>query len=139
MAEDWGVYGLWWQAGLVVSVRKARGPYTGLLDLPGGAPDAGETPAQTLRRELLAECGVDVESRGSWHPFDLRTTRDSRGEPIDFRHRGLIAAVRVTGDVQSVRDVEDVATVELIDPTRHPTQEISPLLLHALTIPDEPG
>lgn len=48
-----GVYGVWTQDGKLVTVRKARGPYTGLLDLPGGSPEPGESPEQTLRRELV--------------------------------------------------------------------------------------
>lgn len=47
-------------AGRAVLRRKARGPYLGLLDLPGGSPVPGESPEETLRRELIEERGVCV-------------------------------------------------------------------------------
>ncbi|TDC21873.1 NUDIX domain-containing protein [Kribbella albertanoniae] len=56
--KHFGVYGVWLQAGRLVLVRKSRGPYDGLLDLPGGSPEAGESEVDTLRRELREECGV---------------------------------------------------------------------------------
>ena len=36
------------------------GPYNGKLDLPGGTIEWGETPEQTLIRELNEEVGIDV-------------------------------------------------------------------------------
>ena len=46
-----GVYGLWKQDDRLVLIRKLRGPYSGLLDLPGGSPECNETEDQTLARE----------------------------------------------------------------------------------------
>lgn len=129
--EHRGVYGLWRQHGLLVAVRKARGPYTGLLDLPGGAPEDSETPEETLRRELAEECGVTLHRHGPWHPFELHVTRDSSGGPIDFRHRGLITPVTVLDEVAAV---QDVTGVELVDPTTTPLEQLSALTQHALTI-----
>ena len=42
-------------------VPKVTGPYVGRLDLPGGAVDPYEDPADTLVRELREECGLAVE------------------------------------------------------------------------------
>lgn len=44
----YGVYGAWCQNGRVVAIRKARGPYTGMLDLPGGSPEGDETSEETF-------------------------------------------------------------------------------------------
>ena len=57
--EYYGVYGIWRQNGLIVAIRKGRGPYLGMLDLPGGSPQPGETSGETLERELQEECGVN--------------------------------------------------------------------------------
>ncbi|GAA4421432.1 hypothetical protein GCM10023169_14370 [Georgenia halophila] len=96
----------------MVVVRKSRGPYLGLLDLPGESPESGESPEKTLVRELLEECGVRPARFLSWHEFDLGVDRDSAGRTIDLRHRGRIALVEVTDAVAEIRDVEDVAAVE---------------------------
>ncbi|WP_369407404.1 NUDIX domain-containing protein [Schumannella soli] len=70
--EHFGVYGAWLQDGRLVTVEKARGPYTGWLDLPGGTPAAGETREQTLACELDEECAAAVRSVLEWHPFEFR-------------------------------------------------------------------
>jgi 8-oxo-dGTP pyrophosphatase MutT (NUDIX family) len=111
-----GVYGAWLQHGFLVTVEKARGPYAGWLDLPGGAPEPGETAEQVLRRELVEECGVELGSVTSWHEHTFQVDRASDGTAIDFRHRATIALIRVTGDVTSVYDAENVARVVLHPP-----------------------
>jgi 8-oxo-dGTP pyrophosphatase MutT (NUDIX family) len=112
--DHFGVYGAWLQDGRLVTVEKARGPYTGWFDLPGGSPEPGESAAQTLRRELVEECGVAVAEIESWHEFDVHVDRASDGSVIDFRHRGRIALVRVVEPVQPIEGVEDVARVVLL-------------------------
>jgi len=44
----------------VLLVRRAVDPGKGLWSLPGGYMDAGEMPAEALRREVLEEVGLDV-------------------------------------------------------------------------------
>lgn len=44
----------------LLCVLKARGPYLGLWDLPGGTPEAGETGLETLKREVFEETGLRV-------------------------------------------------------------------------------
>lgn len=128
-----GIYGIWFAAdGRVPLIRKSRGPYSGLLDLPGGTPEVGEAPEQTLRRELTEECGVTEAHVRSWHEFDLVVVRDSSGHPIDFRHSGLIAVLDVSQAPSPVRDVEDVTMVELRDPRRLALAECSALLVEGL-------
>ena len=134
--EHYGVYGVWRQSGRVVAIRKARGPYTGMLDLPGGSPEPDETAMNTLKRELLEECGVTNIHVSSWHTFDFYVERSSSGEPIEFHHSGLIALVTVTGDIELGEDVEDVTRVELIDPTQHSVEEFTPAFAYALKLLD---
>jgi 8-oxo-dGTP pyrophosphatase MutT (NUDIX family) len=84
-----GIYGLVETSGLLLTVRKTRGPYRGLLDVPGGASEAGDVDmTATLRRELLEETGRELLSVGPWHKFSFTVTRDSSGNPIDFVHAG---------------------------------------------------
>ena len=55
-----GIYGVIKKEGKILLIQKARGPYTGLYDLPGGSPKEGEKSEQTLRREIKEETGCDV-------------------------------------------------------------------------------
>ena len=132
--EHYGVYGIWRQSGLVVVIRKGRGPYLGMLDLPGGSPQPGETAMETLERELLEECGLNKVAVSSWHAFDFQVEKSSSGEPIEFHHRGLIALVTVQDKVHFIEGVEDVEGVELIDPMQHAVEEFTPAFSYALSL-----
>jgi 8-oxo-dGTP pyrophosphatase MutT (NUDIX family) len=130
--DHFGVYGAWLQDGRLVTVEKARGPYTGWFDLPGGSPEPGESAAETLRRELVEECGVAVAEIESWHEFDVHVDRASDGSVIDFRHRGRIALVRVVEPVQPIEGVEDVARVVLL--AIDSSASVTPAVLLARTL-----
>lgn len=127
-----GVYGLWKQDDQLVLIRKARGPYTGLLDLPGGSPEINEPEDRALARELEEECGVSLTAILRQERFTIHVDRSSAGNPIDLIHSGILNSVNVTGRVQAILDVEDVAAVELFDSRRHSTEEFSPLVHEAL-------
>lgn len=129
-----GVYGLWKEDDQLVLIRKARGPYTGLLDLPGGSPETNETDNQTLGRELEEECGVTLSSILRQEPFTIHVDRSNAGDPINLIHSGLIKKVKVTGKVKNIRAFEDVAAVELFDSRHHSTDEFSPLIREALRL-----
>ena len=45
----------------VLLVRRAKEPYLGQWDCPGGFVDPGEHPEQAVRRELLEELGLQVD------------------------------------------------------------------------------
>lgn len=55
-----GAYGLIIEDNKIVLIKKVGGPYNGKLDLPGGTIEWGETPEETLIRELNEEVGIDV-------------------------------------------------------------------------------
>ncbi|MFI5731237.1 NUDIX domain-containing protein [Kribbella sp. NPDC051587] len=125
-----GIYGVWRQAGRLVLVRKARGPYDGLLDLPGGTPERGESTDATLRRELWEECGVELTHVLETARFEIRVGRDSSGRPIDLTHAGLISRVKVEGPVVLDIAAEDVRGVVLA--TAADEAVFSPLVSEAL-------
>lgn len=55
-----GSYGFIIKNDKIALIKKARGGYTGLLDLPGGGIEHDETPVEALHRELKEEAGVTV-------------------------------------------------------------------------------
>lgn len=132
MTRHFGVYGLWLERGKLVLVRKARGPYTGLLDLPGGAAEPGETTEETLRRELREEAGVGLTDIRLSYPFSIRVHADSAGHPINFHHEGVIADVRVAGQIRYNISDQDVAGVVLAEDLV--SDQLSPLATEALRL-----
>ena len=52
-----GIYGILVRDNQLLLVRKSRGPYSGLLDLPGGKPEPGESDSEALIREWKEETG----------------------------------------------------------------------------------
>jgi len=64
-----GVYVILADAGRLLLIQKARGHYTGWLDLPGGSIEFGESPEECARREVCEETGLTVtalELIGVW-------------------------------------------------------------------------
>lgn len=57
-----GIYGYIERDGAIMLIIKKRGPYTGMYDLSGGSPEAGETEFQTLKREIKEETGCNLIS-----------------------------------------------------------------------------
>lgn len=55
-----GSYGILIEDEKILLIRKKTGPYDGLLDLPGGSLEFGETPGDALKREFLEETGLDI-------------------------------------------------------------------------------
>jgi 8-oxo-dGTP pyrophosphatase MutT (NUDIX family) len=74
----------------ILLVHKTRGPYAGLLDLPGGHPEPGETWPQTLERELQEELGLTTKAIGDFRPFAVHVEESSTGEQLDFHHHGVV-------------------------------------------------
>jgi 8-oxo-dGTP pyrophosphatase MutT (NUDIX family) len=128
--RHFGVYALWQQEARLVLVHKARGPYEGLLDLPGGSPEPGEPPLITLRRELHEECGVSLTRVLDTRTFEFQLTRNSAGQPINFTHTGLITLVEVNDPVTQDITAEDVRGTALA--TAAHTHLFSPLVHEAL-------
>lgn len=59
MHAHFGIYGYIEKNGKVLVIEKARGPYKGMYDLPGGSPEEGENNEETLKREFKEELGVE--------------------------------------------------------------------------------
>ncbi len=57
-----GAYGVIIHDGQIALVKKANGGYKGKLDLPGGGMEHKELPEETLKREILEEAGIHVQS-----------------------------------------------------------------------------
>lgn len=129
-----GVYGVAVRGGFVLLVRKNRGPYKGMLDLPGGRLKRGETRAVALTRELREEMGCDGRAVGPWRRFELHFRyRGRRGERRVFIHRGWWCGVMLRGAIDWQRTLEDVSGVVRVRlKSLRAREDISPLARQVL-------
>lgn len=94
-----GSYGLIIKDDKIALIKKARGGYTGLLDLPGGGIEHNETPKEALYRELQEEAGVTVINE-ELITATSRTFKWQMTENIveDLHHIGILYKVEVRED-----------------------------------------
>jgi len=95
-----GVYGIIRKGDEILLIKKARGPYTGLYDLPGGSPEVGETPEETLAREIKEETNCDlIQSRNKRETTILFSAFTSAsGEKGCMKHTGILFDADVSGE-----------------------------------------
>lgn len=100
-----GIYGICIQDGKVLMIRKGRGPYKGLLDLPGGKIEPGETFAGALRREFDEETGAKVLGHNPLCVSEYQCRWISEGEEKAFHHVALYNVVEL--DVVNLKQGPD--------------------------------
>lgn len=94
-----GAYGFLIRDGKIALIKKARGGYKGLLDIPGGGIEHNETPVEALKRELMEEAGVTV-SQYELLTATSRTFEWQMEEEVieDLHHIGILYKVEVKED-----------------------------------------
>jgi len=97
-------------AGEVLLVKRARPPRQGHWGLPGGLLDLGERLADGARREIMEECGIEVEISGLITAFEP-IMRDDDGR-VEY-HFVVIDywAVHIGGEARASDDADDLAWV----------------------------
>lgn len=109
-------------AGHVLTVRK-RG--TQRFMLPGGKPEAGETPAQTAVRECAEEIGVELEP-GALRELGVFT--DAAANEADRLVRGTVYVHPAVPVVEAAREI---AELRWLDPEAEPLPpDLAPMLEH---------
>lgn len=106
-------------AGRVLVVRKQG---TVRFMQPGGKPEAGETPAQTLLRELDEELGLELRE-AELEPLG-RFVSAAANEP---GHRVVADAFRATVDPESVTVQAELAELRWITPDDVADLPLAPL------------
>ena len=90
-----GIYGIVIENEKILLIKKAVGPYEGKLDLPGGSPEFGETPIETLKRELLEETGLEVEDANLYDASSVLVDWNKDSETtLKVHHTGIFFKVQ---------------------------------------------
>ena len=111
-------------AGRVLVVRKQG---TIAFMQPGGKPEAGENPAQTLARELDEELGLKVDEN-ALRPLG-RFISAAANEP---GHRVVADAFALTIDASEVTVQAEIAELRWITPAEIGTLPLAPLSVEHL-------
>jgi 8-oxo-dGTP diphosphatase len=116
--------------GRVLLARRAKEPFKGRWDIPGGFLDEGEHPLDGLRRELREETGLDVEPLEFLGVWMDRYGGDSTAEAtLNFYWTARAAG----GEAAPADDVDDLrwfACDELPSPDELAFENV-PLVLRA--------
>lgn len=88
-----GAYGIAVRQGLLLLTTKMSGPYEGLLDLPGGAIEFGESPEQALKREFEEEVAMAFSSVALCANLSFSGEISTATKQYTFHHIGLVYLV----------------------------------------------
>lgn len=91
-----GVYGIFFQNEKVLVIKKARGPYMGQYDLPGGV-QFDENVEDALKREFIEETNTVVKEMNLIGINEYRCQyKKENGDLKDFHHLGIYYTVDIT-------------------------------------------
>ena len=93
-----GVYGIIIKDDKILLVKKSRGAYTGMYDLPGGSIEHGEKPIETLKRELMEETGMEVIKANLIDANSVLVNWIHNDQEENMHHIGIIYDVDVKAE-----------------------------------------
>lgn len=94
----------------ILLVERGKDPLKGFWSLPGGVLELGETLREGIRREVLEETGLTIETVAVLEIFE-RIMRDSDGKP-EYHYVLIDYVCRVTGGALLAGD--DVSRVQWV-------------------------
>ena len=129
-----GSYGVIIQDGKIALIKKARGGYKGLYDLPGGGIEHDETPLEALTRELMEEIGVSIVKAELLDAVSKTFKWDVNDKLIqDLHHIGILYTVEIESDeLKTDADGLDSLGGEWIDIDKVKEEDVSPFTWMAL-------
>lgn len=129
-----GSYGVIIRDRKIALIKKARGGYKGLYDLPGGGIEHDETPLEALTRELMEEIGVSIVKAELLDAVSKTFKWDVNDELIqDLHHIGILYIVEIEGnELKTDADGLDSLGGEWKDIDKVKEEDVSPFTWMAL-------
>ena len=124
-----GVYGVLIKDEKVLLIKKSRGAYKGMFDLPGGSIEFNEKVEDALKRELMEEAGI-ILSDYSFIDYNEYFCEyfNELNESRKLHHLGLYYKISTSFEtVKSGPDGEDSLGAEFVDISDLDSIEITPI------------
>lgn len=132
-----GIYGFLKNDDKILVVKKSRGPYKNLFDLPGGRPNHGEELIAALKREFLEETNILIKKCTLINNFSfLRSYINEKNENCQFYHIAILYLID-SADTKKYNPAiseEDVCGSLWIDKNQLSQNNSSPLLIKTMEI-----
>ena len=122
----------------VLLIKKARGPYKGLFDLPGGSPEPAELLEETLFREVMEETGCSLTGSAQLGGVSARFQYEKEGVSYLLRHLGVIYFAKISGTPKADGDGEDSNGCLWVDVKELNNTNATPFTLQALEHKNNP-
>lgn len=117
----------------ILLIKKARGPYIDLLDLPGGSIEDFELLEDCLKREIKEETGCNIQDYQQLKTissfFDYY---DNKKINCRLRHIGVIYKVKINGNPRKDGDGEDSNGCVWLDIKSLESSKITPFVSWAI-------
>lgn len=129
-----GSYGVIIRDRKIALIKKARGGYKGLYDLPGGGIEHDETPLEALTRELMEEIRVSIVKAELLDAVSKTFKWDVNDKLIqDLHHIGILYRVEIESDeLKTDADGLDSLGGEWKDIDKVKEEDVSPFTWMAL-------
>ena len=125
-----GIYGLIRKDDKILLIKKSRGPYTDMYDLPGGSFEHGETIDDCLRREIQEETGMMIKNYEWFDNYTAEVDYIKNGEETSMHHIGMIYNITDFDLADFDRNIknEDVDGGDLFDINSIDSDDVSPFV-----------
>ena len=132
-----GIYGSIIKDGKILLIKKARGPYTGLYDLPGGSQEKGESRLETLKREIMEETGCKVIKAANerFKSIIFSDFTIASGEQGVLQHEAILYDVEIDGKPKTNGDGLDSNGAFWVDMKDLTAENSAPYVLIAVNKP----
>lgn len=112
-----GVYGVLINKNKILLIKKSRGAYKGMFDLPGGGIEFGEKIEEALKREFIEETDIILNDYNfiGYNEYFCNYLNDFK-EPRQLHHIGIYYKVSaIFNKIKKSPDGQDSLGAEFID------------------------